>query len=98
MTCHARPCRRSPRRNCGRYWVSGRTAATDREYLSVIASASEAIHAATKQEWIASSQVLLAMTAFGTNENTGATTCWASAKHLPFSRRYTSQRQRALPS
>jgi hypothetical protein len=29
----------------------GGTAATDRDYLSVIASASEAIHAATKQEW-----------------------------------------------
>src|SRR5712672_43365 len=43
----------------------GGTAATDRDYLSVIASASDAIHAATKQEWIASSQVLLAMTALG---------------------------------
>src|SRR6266705_2092967 len=32
---------------------------------AVIASASEAIHAATKQEWIASSLTLLAMTALG---------------------------------
>src|SRR5260370_15316951 len=65
MTCRARRWRRSPRRNCASCWGNGRTATTDREYLSVIASASEAIHAATKQEWIASSQVLLAMTALG---------------------------------